>query len=62
MISVMLAISQVVMLSRMAQSSIKTLHKIGFGYSTYRHFFSNFSHEMVNIGVPICNAIVLIIR
>ena len=33
MISVMLAISHVVMLSRMAQSSFKTLHKIGFGYS-----------------------------
>ena len=33
MISVMLAISHVVMLSRMAKSSIKTLHKIGFGYS-----------------------------
>ena len=32
MISVMLAISHVVMLSRMAQSSFKTLHKIGFGY------------------------------
>ena len=29
MISVMLAISHVVMLSRMAQSSFKTLHKIG---------------------------------
>ena len=35
MISVMLAISHVVMLSRMAQSSFKTLHKIGFGYSTF---------------------------
>ena len=33
MISVMLAISHVVMLSRMAHSSFKTLHKIGFGYS-----------------------------
>ena len=33
MISGMLAISHVVMLSRMAQSSFKTLHKIGFGYS-----------------------------
>ena len=33
MISVMLAISHVVMLSRMAQSSFKTLHKIGLGYS-----------------------------
>ena len=33
MISVMLAISHVVMLSRLAQSSIKTLHKIDFGYS-----------------------------
>ena len=33
MISVMLAISHVVMLSRMAQSSFTTLHKIGFGYS-----------------------------
>ena len=33
MISVMLAISHVVMLSRMAQSSFKTLHNIGFGYS-----------------------------
>ena len=33
MISVMLAISHVVMLSRIAQSSIKTLHNIGFGYS-----------------------------
>ena len=33
MISVMLAISHVVMLSRMAQSSNNTLHKIGFGYS-----------------------------
>ena len=32
MISVMLAISHVVMFSRMAQSSFKTLHKIGFGY------------------------------
>ena len=43
MISVMLAISHVVMLSRMAQSSIKTLHKIGFGYSlVYKHFFLNF--------------------
>ena len=30
MISVMLAISHVIMLSRMAQSSFKTLHKIGF--------------------------------
>ena len=29
----MLAMSHVVMLSRMAQSSIKTLHKIDFGYS-----------------------------
>ena len=35
MISVMLAISYVVMLSRMTQchSSINTLHKIDFGYS-----------------------------
>ena len=33
MISVMPAISHVVMLSRMAPSSIKALHKIGFGYS-----------------------------
>ena len=33
MISVMLTISHVVMLSRMAQSSFKTLHKKGFGYS-----------------------------
>ena len=33
MISVMLAISHDVMLLRMAQSSFKTLHKIGFGYS-----------------------------
>ena len=32
MISVMLAISHVVMLSRMVQSSIKTLQKIDFGY------------------------------
>ena len=44
MISVMIAISHVVMLSRMAHShsSIKTLHKIGFGYSI--DIFSNFSH------------------
>ena len=33
MISVMLAISHIVMLSRMAQSSFETLHKIGFEYS-----------------------------
>ena len=33
MISVMQAISHVVMLSGMAHSFIKTLHKIGFGYS-----------------------------
>ena len=33
MMSVMVAISNVVMLSRMAQSSIKTLHKTGLGYS-----------------------------
>ena len=33
MISVMLAILHVVMLSRMAQSSIKPLHKIDFRYS-----------------------------
>ena len=33
MISVMLAISHVVMLSRIAHSSIDTLHKIDFGYS-----------------------------
>ena len=33
MISVMLAISHVVMLSRIAHSSINTLHKIDFGYS-----------------------------
>ena len=32
MVSVMLAISHDVMLSRMAQSSFKTLHKIGVGY------------------------------
>ena len=41
MISVMLATSHLVMLSRMAQSSIKTLHKIGFGYGI--DIFSNFS-------------------
>ena len=33
MISVMLAISHVVMLSRMARSSFKTFHTIDFGYS-----------------------------
>ena len=33
MILVMLAISHVVMLSRMAHSSINTLHEIDFGYS-----------------------------
>ena len=33
MISVMLAISHVVMLPRIAHSSINTLHKIDFGYS-----------------------------
>ena len=43
MVSVMLTISHVVMLSRMAQSSIKTLHKLGFEYSI-DIFFSNFSH------------------
>ena len=53
MISVMLAISHVVMLSRMAQSSFKTLHKIGFGYSN-RHFFLIFPIKiMVNINVPV---------
>ena len=35
MISVILAISHVVMLTRMAQSSFKTLHKIGFGNSIF---------------------------
>ena len=33
MISVMLAISHVVILSRIAHCSINTLHKIDFGYS-----------------------------
>ena len=47
MISVMLAISHVVMLSGMAQSTFKTLPKIGFGYSI--DIFFNFSHKMVNI-------------
>ena len=43
MISVMLAMSHVVILSRIAHSSINTLHKIDFGYSI-DIFFSNFSH------------------
>ena len=40
MISVMLSLSHVVMLSRMAQSSIKTLHKVGFGYSIDNYFLA----------------------
>ena len=40
MISVMLAISHVVMLSRMVQSSFKTLHKIDFGYSIDNFFLT----------------------
>ena len=35
MISVMLPISHVIMLPCMAQSSIKTVHKIGFGNYFY---------------------------
>ena len=42
MISVMLAISHVVMLTRMAQSSFRTLHKIGFGYSIDLFIFLTF--------------------
>ena len=42
MISVVLALSHVVMLSRIAHSSINTLHKIDFGYSI--DIFSYFSH------------------
>ena len=41
MISVMLAMSHVVMLSRMAQSSFKTLHKIGFGYCKLIYDYDN---------------------
>ena len=39
MISVMLAISHGVMLSRMAQSSFKTLHRIGFDTLTTTTLF-----------------------
>ena len=49
MISVMLAISHVVMLSHLAQSSFKTLHKIDFGYSI--HFF------YINVPVSFSQAI-----
>ena len=52
MISVMLAISHVVMLSRMAQSSFKTLHKIGFGYSI-DIFFLTFPIRWSIFNVPV---------
>ena len=53
MISVMLAISHVVMLSRMAQSSFKTLHKIGLqwvakaNYKRYREILRNIAKNVV---------------